>query len=415
MSVIPPEGGPRVPPGSGTPPLPPLPPPGYTAPPPPSPAPPPGYTAPPAGYTTQPATPYPPGYPTAPPSGYPTAPPSSYPAAPGYPAPPATGYGLEFRPGVIPLRPLSLGDVYTSAAKTIRGNVAATMGLALLVSAIFLIPTTALGAWVSGQIDITALEDNPDDALGTVGILGQIIPTLGQLVATLVLTAFMTYVVGQAVLGRKVTAAETWAGAKGRLFGVVGVVLLTALRMMRFVGLIVVGPLVLLFTGLSSGDSSGGAVGLVVIAAIAAVLIYLWIGVRLAFGVPALVLERLGVVSSLKRSWRLTTGRQFWRILGIRLLTGLLVAIVAQIITTPLAFAGIGLSLASGAADDIFVWQTVITGVAGLISGAITTPFSSGVDSLMYVDQRIRREGLDVQLMQTAREGAEAPWPRAAG
>ena len=65
--------------------------------------------------------------------------------------------------------------------------------------------------------------------------------------------------------------------------------------------------------------------------------------------------------------------------------------------------------------QNIFMWQAILAGVATLISGAITTPFSAGVDALMVVDQRIRREGLDVQLIHAAQQGGPAPWPSAAG
>ena len=61
------------------------------------------------------------------------------------------------------------------------------------------------------------------------------------------------------------------------------------------------------------------------------------------------------------------------------------------------------------------MWQAIISGLASLISGAITTPFTAGVDALMAIDQRIRREGLDVQLIHAAQRGGPAPWPSAAG
>ena len=61
--------------------------------------------------------------------------------------------------------------------------------------------------------------------------------------------------------------------------------------------------------------------------------------------------------------------------------------------------------------SSFLVLQTVISGIAGLIVGALTTPFSAGVDALLYVDARIRREGLDVRLVQAAQGAAEPPWP----
>jgi hypothetical protein len=102
------------------------------------------------------------------------------------------------------------------------------------------------------------------------------------------------------------------------------------------------------------------------------------------------------------RSWRLTSGRPFWRVLGIRLLTGLIVGTIAQVISFPLAFLGVFGALATGDPENLFIWQAVITGVAGLVTGALTTPFTAGVDALLYVDQRIRREGFDVALMTAA-------------
>ncbi|QIM21535.1 hypothetical protein G7075_10995 [Phycicoccus sp. HDW14] len=57
------------------------------------------------------------------------------------------------------------------------------------------------------------------------------------------------------------------------------------------------------------------------------------------------------------------------------------------------------------------VVQTVSTGIAGLITGALTTPFSAGVDALLYVDARIRSEGLDVRLIQATQGAAPPPWP----
>ena len=58
--------------------------------------------------------------------------------------------------------------------------------------------------------------------------------------------------------------------------------------------------------------------------------------------------------------------------------------------------------------------RPVIAGVSGLITGALTTPFTAGVDALLYVDQRIRREGFDVQLIAAAQADAARQWPGAA-
>ena len=90
------------------------------------------------------------------------------------------------------------------------------------------------------------------------------------------------------------------------------------------------------------------------------------------------------------------------------------VGVAASILTFPLTLGGFAVVVAAGGTDDLFVWQAVLGGLATLISGAITTPFSAGVDALLAVDQRIRREGLDVQLIHAAQYGGPAPWAGAA-
>ena len=61
---------------------------------------------------------------------------------------------------------------------------------------------------------------------------------------------------------------------------------------------------------------------------------------RLGFTTAVIVLENRGVSSAFARSWRLTSGRAFWRLLGIRFLTSLVVGFAGKIITLPIALGG---------------------------------------------------------------------------
>ncbi len=349
--------------------------------------------------------PPPPGFaaPPPPPPGYAAPPP------PGSGAPPRGPYvaGLEFRPGIIPLRPLGLGDIYGAVIKAVRGNVAATMGLALLTSVVCLVPATALGAWVA-SFETGAVEG---DGFGVVGSLGSNIPALGSLVTSIALTGFLAYVIGQAVLGRKVGIGETWDGTRRRLPAVAGAVLVTTIGALLLL-LLLFGPPVAWL--IAAGEPLAAPVLLLILGALLAVLGSLYLWTRFAFVTTVIVLERRGVWSSFARSWRLTSGTGFWRILGIRLLTSIIVGVASSIVTFPLTIAGFAIVVAVGDVERLFVWQAVLGGISTLIVAAITTPFSAGVDALMTIDQRIRREGLDVQLIQTAQRGGPGPWPSAA-
>lgn len=323
---------------------------------------------------------------------------------------------MSFRPGIVPLRPLTMNDVFGGVFRAVRGNVGATVGLAALTSLVFLVPFTALGAWVASQESSLTIEDSfQSDTAGLLGSAGSFIPSIGSSLSTILLAGFLAYVIGQAVLGRKVSARETWRGTIRRIRALLGATLITVLVFVVAVGAILAVPIVLLVAGGTSGSDGTLAAGvlLLLLAVLLLIVVMLFLWTRLAFVTPSLILEDLSVTRAFARSWRLTGGSPFWRLLGIRLLAAIAISIVGSLITVPLALIGAGLAFTGLPLDQMYIWQAVITGVTGVVAGAVTTPITAGIDSLLYVDERIRREGLDVRLVQTAQGTAPAPWPRA--
>ncbi|SDP30320.1 hypothetical protein SAMN04489867_2011 [Pedococcus dokdonensis] len=390
----------------------------------------PQWVAPGSGAPTDPAA-GPPGGHAAPPPPHPPAPPLQPPAAPpvgagAVGAGPAWSQGqpgwgahpaMEFRPGIIPLRPLNLGDVYGAVLKAIRGNVAATMGLAFVTTLLFLVPTTALGVWVAAQQEV--LDVGTDDVFPVAGTLGSLVPSLGTSGSTILLTGFVAFVISQAVMGRRVSAGQTWEGTRGRILPLVGATIVTGLAVLLAIAAVVVLPVLAIISAVQTQsvapDNSGLVLAILfgVAAALIAVLLALWLSTRLAFVGVAVVLEKAGVGRGIARSWALTSGSQFWRVLGIRILTGFIVGVAAQILAFPLGAIGGVAIVASGDPQNTYVFQAIVSGVTGLITGALTTPFTAGVDALLYVDQRIRREGFDVQLITAAQADADRAWPGA--
>lgn len=363
--------------------------------------------------------------PGGPPPGPPPVPPGGF-QQPTQAPPPPPYARMEYRPGIVPLRPLQIGDIYGGVLKAVRGNPGATIGLATLTTFLFLLPATALGTWLASQSTFSLLEDSSSTASDTLpdgfglGILGVYLPAIGQVFSAILLAGFLAQVVGQAVLGRKVTMGETWRATRGRVPAMVGAVLVTLL-----VSLLILAVAVGVPTGIIVyGETAGGGnvlvyvlVGLVGLLALVAGLGY--ISTIWAFATPSIVIERLGVLGGLQRSAGLVGSplrQPFWRILGLRLLTSLIVGVAASVISFPVTLVLV-LVLAAVLSQDpndggaFLVAQTVASGIAGLITGALTTPFSAGVDGVLYVDSRIRREGLDVQLIQAAQGAAPSPWP----
>jgi hypothetical protein len=121
--------------------------------------------------------------------------------------------------------------------------------------------------------------------------------------------------------------------------------------------------------------------------------------VRLSLAPAAAVLEGSGVRQSLRRSGILVR-RSWWRISGILLLTLVIASFVSQVLQIPFLLFGAGptglsrLTDPNGSTTRVLVLSYIGAGVAQ----TLVAPFTAGVRALLYVDRRMRAEGLDVAL-----------------
>lgn len=104
---------------------------------------------------------------------------------------------------------------------------------------------------------------------------------------------------------------------------------------------------------------------------------------------PAVVIEGLGPVAGLRRSWRLVAHR-FWPVLGTVLLGGFLALVTVEIVSVvPEALAGL-------AAPHL---RAVVDAVVGTVGQAFEWALGSILATVLYLDQRVRQEGLDLEVM----------------
>ena len=116
---------------------------------------------------------------------------------------------------------------------------------------------------------------------------------------------------------------------------------------------------------------------------------------------PALLLENLAVFPALRRSYQLVRG-SFWRVFGIGLLTAVIASVVREVFTLP--FAAIGGVFSAFQSDNSFgsiLVQLLISDIGTVLAGAVLFPFNAAVAALLYLDLRMRREGMDVDLMRS--------------
>jgi hypothetical protein len=264
----------------------------------------------------------------------------------------------------VPLRPLAVGEIIDGAFASMRQNPGATFGL------------SAIAMTVEGIVSfLLGLAERSADTGGTAlfGLLGLVVTFAAQAA----LAGMLCVVVSEAVLGTKISLGAAFARVRPRLAG------LLLLSLVVFL-------LILL-----------GVIGLVVGS--------VYVGILLSLSGPAFVLEGGSIRDALRRSRELIKGA-WWRTFGITLLIGLIATVCRFIILIPFVAiaAGAGGSLLGGSGSDVSIGALLLTTIATIVSSTITTPISAGGLALIYVDRRIRAEGLDVTLARAARDRAGA-------
>jgi hypothetical protein len=310
--------------------------------------------------------------------------------------------GAAHKPGAIPLRPLTLGEIYDGAFRIIRFNPKATVGSAVLVASItMIIPVvvTAILTWTIGAtFDATGDDQSTEDLAGQLGSFGALgLGAVLQVFGLLFVTGMIVQVTAAAAIGRRLSLGQAWAATRGKRWRLVGLSVLLWVMTLAIIAVYVV-AIVVAFT---VTDDLLAAVLFTVgwSALFGCVLVWFWIRVYY-LPVPALMLEPIGVFQALGRGFRLTR-RQFWRTFGIALLTYIIAQVGGSMLSFPISLVG---QIAIFALDPEYalLGLVVLQAVTSVVAAAFVAPFSSAVSSLQYVDQRMRKEAFDVELMTQA-------------
>ncbi len=385
---------------------------------------PPGAWAPPSGWSPEqpPAWPQPgagqaPGYAAPPgygaPAGYggaPVGPSGTQPPAPygqplyGQPQHPWTPPPQAPKPGIVPLRPLGVGELLDGALGLIRSNPRTVLGLAAAISAVSALVQT-VGLWIGlSALGLTSLEatSSGDVVADLTGLLGttvaQLVPAIIAGFLTVLASGLFIVLVAAAVLGRRLDGGQAWAELRPRLGPLVVLTLLLFLA-----GLVVIGGLlgvVLALVALLGGWAALPGVLLVLAGGVLVVYAY----VRLALASPALVIEGIGPMAAVRRSWALVRG-SWWRIAGILLLSAIITNLLATVVSVPITT----IAMVATGFNESMLPTVLAAGIATLVSGIVTLPFSAAVTGLLYTDLRMRREALDIALVSAGVDPAGDP------
>jgi hypothetical protein len=297
------------------------------------------------------------------------------------------------------LRPLGVGDVLDRTFTVYKSKpllfiaLSAIWYLLLILTLIFL--AVAVFAGTLNTFVQQAGRSNPQ-LVGEV-IAGVVVFGIVALVLTILMlaaqSAALVYAGGQRYLARAVTIGEAFrAGlsAAGRLF-LAGLAVFFAIFAMWVVVFIAAGVVAFLARG-------AGAVAFIVIglAVIVAIVGTFYLAASWLIAPVIVVVEKMGPLAALSRSWRLSEGNR-WRIIGIQALLGILNLVLSILI------AGIfgALDAGGGETGQLGV-ATLVENLINFASTIIWAPVEWIAFTVLYYDLRVRKEAFDLQLAAEA-------------
>jgi hypothetical protein len=336
----------------------------------------------------------------------PYGPPPAY--QPPYSQPPyhQPNYQPPFKPGIIPLRPLNLSDIFNGAFGYIRANPKTTLGLttivvvtAQLLALLFQFGPVATG----GALEPPNLSGPDPDVSVLIGsIAGALAGGLATWISTILLSGLLTVIVGRAVFGSPITIGEAWQRVRGRLLVLLGYTVLESLAVVLLVGAVAGVIAVLAF---AANGWIAFATGLPLTLGSVAALAFLF--TKLSFAPTLIVLERLPMIAAIERSFALVRN-DFWRVFGIRLLAVMLAGLISGAVAMPFTLGSQALILVGNTATTALA-GLALASVGGAIGQILTAPFTAGVVVLLYTDRRIRAEAFDLVLQTGAGIGPVTP------
>lgn len=300
----------------------------------------------------------------------------------GAPAPPREGGGVRwdtvtiYRPGIVPLRPLAAGEVLDGAFTLIRENLVVVLALSLPLALVLrLVSVGSLYALAGSTTSSSA------------GVVAGVLTATAGAVLILPLAGALAALTGDAVLGTRVPARAALRRALRPRWAL--------LRLALVGGGVVLAPVVLAVVLAVSGVPGGG--GLAALVSVVSAFLVPWAGIRwLALAPGAVALEGGGVRAGLRRARRLSRGA-WWRVAGLVLLATGVTLLLGLLVGLPFRLDG---GATSGGAGRVRVDGTALAlaTLGGLLADTLTRPVLAGSLALTYLDQRMRREGLDLTL-----------------
>jgi len=309
---------------------------------------------------------------------------------------------------------MTFGMLLGKAFAALRHNPKVLFGFAVVIQLVVVLAT----AGVMGVVLFTTfsrLETVPPSSpdfeavlAGTIAI--NIVAGLVVGIASIAFTAMMQGVVaaeiGYAAIGVKATLRMLWRRMAPAFWRLAAFASLSVVAIFGF--LVIVALIIGAFVAGGVGGTPeliGLLVLIVFLIALASIPLVVWLSTKLLLVPSILVLEHARFREALVRSWRLTRGR-FWVAWGVTFLIGAIMGLAMNVVSIPVSLLStlVGSVVApTGSPEPTAIITYVFTLVAPqillLVLQAITLVVQSTGSALVYLDCRMRYEGLDQSLI----------------
>jgi hypothetical protein len=139
--------------------------------------------------------------------------------------------------------------------------------------------------------------------------------------------------------------------------------------------------------------------------------IFVWL--KYSVAVPVAILEQNGVSASLSRSRDLTKGRR-GRIFAICVLYAILILVASMIWQVPAMLIGGRMVADAARLGQVPAAAQVVVQFGSFVTQSVVSPIATIALTLVYYDERVRREAFDLEHMMRQIDGASAgPLPAA--
>src|SRR5215203_1196321 len=315
----------------------------------------------------------------------------------------------------LPLAPLGAGDLIDRAVRLYRRHL-----FVLIRTAAPPVIVVAAG-WILFSISVRRVfvTDQTDDLLfyGLLWALSIVIMLAGYLAIVVVMGGATRTLVAHLLRNDPVTAKATYIAVRARFWGLLAASLIVlAWISISFIAAFVgweIGIFVFVFGSIALSNvvpiwfgAVVGTIGFIGATALSVWIFFFIVG-RIAYVPQVMLVEGKGVFEAMGRSFSLARGN-VRRLMAMTLFTTFATNSALMILLVPLSWYGYLSGVDPLNSAQWPAWYAIAYSVLGPLSSILLTPVWMLGLSLLYVDERVRHEGYDIELM-AARQLGELP------